>query len=569
MAKLLEAVLAHRGLADNTSREAFLHPDFETFRHDPFLLPDMEAAVGRLVRAKEKAEKVVIYGDYDIDGLTATTVLLDSFEKFGITASAFIPNRFVEGYGLATPAIEKLAGEGAQLIVTVDCGSLSHEQITRANELGVDVIVTDHHSVGETMPPAVAVINPKRLLQDFPNRYKNFLLNGSRLETRDSRLYPFLDLAGVGVAFKLVQALQTKLPGLDPGQEKWLLDLVALGTVCDVVTLVDENRANVYWGLEVMKKTRRPGIRALMAVSRVQPDKLVARSLGFGLGPRLNAAGRLETAQLALDLLRTNDPEEALSLANTLDGMNTARRAEQDKIYKSAIVQAEMFSELPVLIVSDPEWSHGIIGIVAAKLLERYSKPTFVLQELTDGTAKGSARSYGDFSAVEAIRATETLLIKGGGHKLAAGVTIETTNISPWRDAVNAYHRSLKLADQKRHLVAASEVTLPDFSQLAENAVTELSQLEPFGHGNKEPVFEFTNLTVVSRRTMGADNQHVKYRFEDRNGKMMDMIAFGKADVFTAEVSERVNVWCELGINEWNGRRSVEGMLKRLEAIET
>lgn len=569
MAKLLEAVLAHRGLADNTSREAFLHPDFETFRHDPFLLPDMEAAVGRLVRAKEKAEKVVIYGDYDIDGLTATTVLLDSFEKFGITASAFIPNRFVEGYGLATPAIEKLAGEGAQLIVTVDCGSLSHEQITRANELGVDVIVTDHHSVGETMPPAVAVINPKRLLQDFPNRYKNFLLNGSSLETQDSRLYPFLDLAGVGVAFKLVQALQTKLPGLDPGQEKWLLDLVALGTVCDVVTLVDENRANVYWGLEVMKKTRRPGIRALMAVSRVQPDKLVARSLGFGLGPRLNAAGRLETAQLALDLLRTTDPEEALSLANTLDGMNTARRAEQDKIYKSAIVQAEMFSELPVLIVSDPEWSHGIIGIVAAKLLERYSKPTFVLQELTDGTAKGSARSYGDFSAVEAIRATETLLIKGGGHKLAAGVTIETTNISPWRDAVNAYHRSLKLADQKRHLVAASEVTLPDFSQLAENAVTELSQLEPFGHGNKEPVFEFTNLTVVSRRTMGADNQHVKYRFEDRNGKMMDMIAFGKADVFTAEVSERVNVWCELGINEWNGRRSVEGMLKRLEAIET
>lgn len=569
MAKLLEAVLAHRGLADNTSREAFLHPDFETFRHDPFLLPDMEAAVGRLVRAKEKAEKVVIYGDYDIDGLTATTVLLDSFEKFGITASAFIPNRFVEGYGLATPAIEKLAGEGAQLIVTVDCGSLSHEQITRANELGVDVIVTDHHSVGQTMPPAVAVINPKRLLQDFPNRYKNFLLNGSSLKSQDSRLYPFLDLAGVGVAFKLVQALQTKLPGLDPGQEKWLLDLVALGTVCDVVTLVDENRANVYWGLEVMKKTRRPGIRALMAVSRVQPDKPVARSLGFGLGPRLNAAGRLETAQLALDLLRTTDPEEALSLANTLDGMNTARRAEQDKIYKSAIVQAEMFSELPVLIVSDPEWSHGIIGIVAAKLLERYSKPTFVLQELTDGTAKGSARSYGDFSAVEAIRATETLLIKGGGHKLAAGVTIETTNISPWRDAVNAYHRSLKLADQKRHLVAASEVTLPDFSQLAENAVTELSQLEPFGHGNKEPVFEFTNLTVVSRRTMGADNQHVKYRFEDRNGKMMDMIAFGKADVFTGEVSERVNVWCELGINEWNGRRSVEGMLKRLEAIET
>ncbi len=547
MAKLLEAVLASRDLTDASSREAFLHPDYETSRHDPFLLPDMAAAVERLVRAKERQEKVVIYGDYDIDGLTATTVLLDSFEKFGIMATAFIPNRFIEGYGLATPAIEKLAHEGAQLIVTVDCGSLSHEQIARANELKVDVIVTDHHSVADVMPPAVAVINPKRT----------------------DHTYPFVDLAGVGVAFKLVQALQTKLEGLPQGQEKWLLDLVALGTVCDVVTLVDENRANVYWGLEVMKKTRRPGIRALMAVSRVEPGKLVARSLGFGLGPRLNAAGRLETAQLALNLLRTDDSQEALELANTLDGMNTARRSEQDKIYKAAIIQAETFAAHPVLIVSDPAWSHGIIGIVAAKLLERYSKPTFVLQELPDGTAKGSARSYGDFSAVEAIRATETLLIKGGGHKLAAGVTLETTNIVAWREAVNAYHAQLKLPDQTKHIQAASEVTLPDFALCIENAVAELAQLEPYGHGNREPVFEFTHLTVVSRKTMGADNQHVKYRFADRKGKMMDMIAFGKADVFTADIGDIVNVWGELGINEWNGRRSVEGMLKRIERVET
>ena len=582
MTKLLEAILASRGLTDALSREAFLHPEYDAFRHDPFLLPDMDKAVARLNLAKERREKVVIYGDYDIDGLTATTVLLDSFEKFGIMATAFIPNRFVEGYGLATPAIEKLAHEGAQLIVTVDCGSLSHEQITRANELNVDVIVTDHHSVAETMPDAVAVINPKRLLHDCPEAYKGYVvknefrisniefrkkheLEDSKFQIPNSKFYPFLDLAGVGVAFKLVQALQTKLPGLDPGQEKWLLDLVALGTVCDVVTLVDENRANVYWGLEVMKKTRRPGIRALMAVSRVEPGKLVARSLGFGLGPRLNAAGRLETAQLALDLLRTDNPQEALELANTLDGMNTARRSEQDKIYKAAIMQAETFATHPVLIVSDPAWSHGIIGIVAAKLLERYSKPTFVLQELPDGTAKGSARSYGDFSAVEAIRATEMLLIKGGGHKLAAGVTLETTNIPSWRGAVNAYYKQLKLSDQTKHLQVVGEVTLPDFGQVAENAVAELSQLEPYGLGNREPVFEFTNLTVVSRKTMGADNQHVKYRFADRKSKMMDMIAFNKADVFTADIGDVVNVWGELGINEWNGRRSVEGILKRLK----
>lgn len=575
MKNLLEAVLASRGLTDLNDREAFLHPSYENFRHDPFLLPDMEKAVERLIQAKEQRHKVMIYGDYDIDGLTATTLLLDSFEKFGIEASAFIPNRFIEGYGLAISAIENIAAEGARLIVTVDCGSLSHKEIARACELGVDVIVTDHHSVAETMPEAVAVINPKRLLQDHPHVYDKFSVLSSQFserqtknqELRTKNLYPFCDLAGVGVAFKLVQALQTRLPGLALGQEKWLLDLVALGTVCDVVTLVDENRANVYWGLEVMKKTRRPGIRALMAVSRIDASKLIARNLGFGLGPRLNAAGRLETAQLALDLLRADDPGVALGLAETLDGMNGARRSDQDRIYKAAIIQAETYTEHAVLVVSDPEWSHGIIGIVAAKLLERYSKPTFVLQELEDGTAKGSARSYGDFSAVDAIRATETLLIKGGGHKLAAGVTLETGNIVPWRIAVNEYHRSLKLVDQIKHLEPVGDVTLGDFSLCSELNVVPLSQLEPFGHGNREPMFEFTSLTVISRRLMGADNQHVKYRFEDSAGKMMDMIAFGKADVFTAQIGDVVTVWTELGLNEWNGRRSVEGMLKRMKTV--
>ena len=289
---LLEAVLSSRGLTGG-KRQSFLHPDYMLTKHDPFLLPDMDKAVKRLVAAQKKHERVVIYGDYDIDGLTATSVLLDAFASFGIKTRAFIPNRFVEGYGLSMKAIETLANEGAQLIVTVDCGSLSHKEIDRANALGVDVIVTDHHSVAETMPAAIATINPKRT----------------------DHAYPFIDLAGVGVAFKLVQALQTKLEGLPVGHEKWLLDLVALGTVCDVVELQDENRSNVYWGLDVMKKTRRPGIKLLMAVSRVEPDALNARSLGFALGPRLNAAGRLETAQIALDLLTSTDRTAALELA--------------------------------------------------------------------------------------------------------------------------------------------------------------------------------------------------------------------------------------------------------------
>lgn len=540
---LVEAVLAARGLTDKALRQAFLNPDYETFKHDPFLLPDMEKAVDRLVTAQANKERVVIYGDYDIDGMTASTVLLDSFEKFGISAHVFIPNRFVEGYGLNMGAVEKLASEGAQLIVTVDCGSLSHKEIARANELGVDVIVTDHHSVAETMPDAVATINPKRT----------------------DHTYPFIDLAGVGVAFKLIQALQTKLEGLPVGQEKWLLDLVALGTVCDVVTLVDENRANVYWGLQVMKRTRRPGVKLLMAVSRVEPEKLVARSLGFGLGPRLNAAGRLETAQWGLDLLTTTDTQKALELAERLDLMNQERRAEQDRIFKQAreVVERELFAD-PVLIVSHPSWSHGIIGIVAAKLLETYKKPAFVLQELEDGTAKGSARSFGDFSAVSAIRATEMHLRKGGGHKLAAGVTIETTKISTWRQAMNDYYKSLGLTDQLRHLDTRSDVTLPDFSMCTEGNVIDLALLEPYGNGNPEPVFEFSRLTVLTRRTMGADGQHVKYRFSDKNGHSMEMIAFNKAAEFTAGIGDAVTVWCELGINEWNGRRAVEGRLLKL-----
>ena len=542
---LVEAVLAARGLTDPKTRQALLHPSYEAMRHDPFLLPDMDKAVERLADAKEKGENVVIYGDYDIDGLTASTVLCESFAAFGITARVFIPNRFVEGYGLSAKAIETLANEGAQLIVTVDCGSLSHKEITRANELGVDVIVTDHHSVAETMPDAVATINPKRPDHD----------------------YPFIDLAGVGVAFKLVQALQTRLEGLPLGQEKWLLDLVALGTVCDVVELTDENRANVYWGLEVMKKTRRPGVRLHMAVSRVDPEKLVARSLGFGLGPRLNAAGRLETAQLALDLLMTTDNSVAFELAERLDLMNRERRTEQDRIFKAARQLADVMNDDNVLIVSDPSWSHGIIGIVAAKLLETYHKPTFVLQELEDGTAKGSARSYGDFSAVEAIRATEIHLIKGGGHKLAAGVTLETTKISVWREAVNDYYRGLNLVDQLRHLEVRSDVTLPDFALCTEGNISALSRLEPYGNGNPEPVFEFSKLTIMNRRTMGADGQHVKYRFADKNGQSMEMIAFNKADTFTADIGEMAAVWCELGINEWNGRKAVEGRLLRLEVV--
>ena len=609
-------ILIKRGLTTKQARDAFLNPSYNA-KHDPFLLPDMKPAVERLVRARDKQERITIYGDYDIDGLTATAILIDALSSFGFKhVSAFIPNRFVEGYGLTVEAIEKIAATGANLIITVDCGSLSHEPITWANELGMEVIVTDHHNVAEVQPPAVAVINPKRLLKDYPDLYKNYLLtdfdkvssavvSSSRdkssseslqpaelakaqtsssgqdsvddlsglsktsLETfsQSSQLYPFLDLPGVGVAFKLVQALQTKLDGLEDGQEKWLLDLVALGTVCDVVTLQDENRANVYWGLKVLAKTRRPGLKALMAVSRVEPDKVNARSLGFALGPRMNAAGRLETAQIALDMLTADDSMKALEKAQQLDDLNQARRAEQDVIYKEALNQAEKYRDDAVLVLSAPGWNHGIIGIVAAKILEKFKKPTYVLQELGD-ESKGSARSYGDFSAADAIRASDDIITKGGGHKLAAGVTLPTKNIDAFRKRVNEYYHQQKLSLSRQQATLLPEADIDSaVHEVSEEIVKNIEAMEPFGNGNPQPVLRSNEVVVEVSRRMGSDAQHVKITVTKEDARL-SLLAFNAPEHFFVEPGETVNVWYQPDINEWRGVRSVEGRLLHLELAD-
>ena len=580
MSKLFEEILKARGLT-RENRDAFLNPDYDA-KHDPFLLPDMRAAVDRLVVARDKQEKITIYGDYDIDGLTASTVLIDAFENFGFKhVDIFIPNRFVEGYGLTVEAVKRIAATGANLIVTVDCGSLSEKEIIRANELGVDVIVTDHHNVAPVQPPAVAVINPKRLLQDYPDAYKDFVLvaEDGRWRMEDSersrpnsnsqipiaKLYPFLDLAGVGVAFKLVQALQTRLKGLEDGQEKWLLDLVALGTVCDVVTLVDENRTNVYWGLKVMAKARRPGLKALMVVAGIEPSQVNARSLGFGLGPRMNAAGRLETAQYALDMLRAKDNTTALEKAQLLDDMNKARRAEQDKILKEAIVEAEQRINDPVLVVSGKGWNHGIIGIVAAKLLEKYKKPTYVLEEMGE-ESKGSARSYGDFSAADAIRASDDIITKGGGHKLAAGMTLPTKNIQAFRDRVNKFYADQKLFNQQALLLPKADA-VANFEDVTEELIEKIAMLEPFGNGNTQPVLTSEKVLIIHLRRMGADAQHVKLEVQGASGASLQLLAFNAPEHFFVEPGEYVTVWYQPDINEWNGRRTIEGRLLHLEVV--
>ena len=545
MTGVKEQLLAARGLTDATILAEFCESDlgarYTRFKHDPFLLPDMRAAVERIARAKKQNELVYIYGDYDIDGITATTILREAFTKFGIRHESFIPNRFVEGYGLTKDAIKTLHAKGAQLVVTVDCGSLSHAEIALANELGMDIVVTDHHNVAPEMPPAVATVNPKR----------------------PDHEYPYKDLAGCGVAFKLVQALQTVLPGLPDGHEKLLLDLVAFGTVCDVVTLLDENRANVFCGLHVLRQMRRPGFKALAAVTETAPQKVTARTLGFVFGPRLNAAGRLETAQYSLDLLTATDPMQAFELAQKLDTMNRQRRAAQDTIFKAAKVQAEQHTDDPVLVLSGKEWSHGIIGIVAAKILETYHKPTFVIEEMGE-EAKGSARSFGDFSAADAIRAAEAHITKGGGHKLAAGVTLPTKNIPAFRQAVNDFYRAQKLIHQLRHLEPKTDAIVDDLRELNPALMTFLKTLEPFGHGNPEPVFQVPRAVIHRRQALGKDGSHLKLEIGDAHGNRWQLIGFGQAQKYLHDVGQEVAVWFTLLENEWRGVVKLEGQLVKI-----
>ncbi len=543
---LFEQILTARGLTTRAARQAFLQPDYMAVKHDPFLLPDMKKAVARLKQAREQGEKIVIYGDYDIDGLSATALLLDAFGKFGFEdVDAFIPNRFVEGYGMTMGAVDKVRDMGADLIVTVDTGSLCHVEIAYAASLGIDTVVTDHHNVAETPPPSVAAVNPK-----FPGHS-----------------YPFRDLCGAGVAFKLVQALQTELDGLPDGYEKWLLDLVALGTVCDIVTLADENRANVYWGLEVLKKQQRPGLKALMAVAGIEPEQVNARHLGFGLGPRMNAAGRLETAQHALDMLVARDGLAALEASEKLEELNGKRRGIQDAIFEEACVQAEQLADDRVLVVSSDGWNHGVIGIVASKLVEKYKKPVFIIGERGD-EATGSARSFGDFSAADAVRAADDIIIKGGGHGAAAGVTLATGKIGDFRRRVNEFYDSLQLTNQERYLLPRADVEIDDFSEIDEELVENLAKMEPFGNGNPEPVLKITRASVLSMRRMGADGQHVKLALRDKNGKVLQMLAFNASEEFFREPGDEVTAWFQPTVNEWQGVRTVEGRLLHIILLD-
>ena len=537
--QIFEQILKNRGISKE-NREAFLNPNYDN-QHDPFLLPDMKKAVERLLIAHKKQEKITVYGDYDVDGVSASTVILTAFEKFGFkNVDYFLPNRFKDGYGMNERGVRVLADRGTNLILTVDCGSLNHAEIDFAKGFGIDTIVTDHHNIAEVQPNAVAVVNPRRKENKYPQA-ENF--------------------AGVGVAFKLVQALQTKLDGFPAGQEKWLLDMVALGTVCDIMKQTVENRQNTFWGLKVLSKTRRAGLKSMLALAGVKDP--TSSTLGFIIGPRINSAGRLETAEKALDLMLEKDAFIAFEKAKSLDDLNKIRRKIQHEALEIAIQKAEDFKNDKVLVVADESFNDGIIGIVASGLLERFKKPVFVIS-IEGDVAKGSARSFGDFSASQAVQNASEIIIKGGGHDAAAGVTLPTDKIDDFRKSVNDFYKLLKLKNQLEKLLPKVDIQLEDFSPISLELFEKISLLEPFGNGNEEPTFEIKNAYVIARQEMGEQKQHLKLTLTDGE-REIKMLKFNAPKEFFAEIGEEVDVIFSIGLNEWQGQKNVEGQILHLE----
>ena len=539
VSEIIERILENRGVLKE-NREAFLNPDYDN-QHDPFLLPDMEKAVERLLRAYKKQEKITIYGDYDVDGVSASTIILDAFEKFGFkNVDYFLPDRFKDGYGMNERGVKLLAERGTNLILTVDCGSLNHAEIDFAKGFGIDTIVTDHHNIAEVQPNAVAVVNPRRKENKYPQAEK---------------------FAGVGVAFKLVQALQTRLDGLPLGQEKWLLDMVALGTVCDIMQQTVENRQNTFWGLKVMEKTRRNGLKSMLAYTGI--DKPNSSTLGFVLGPRINSAGRLETAEKALELMIEKDSFKALEKAKYLDELNKKRRKLQSDALEITIQKAKDFENDKVLVIADENFNDGIIGIVASGLMEKFKKPVFVIS-IEGEIAKGSARSFGEFSASQAVDKAREIIIKGGGHDAAAGVTLPTSKIDDFRKIVNQFYDSLNLKDQLKYLLPKVDIQLEDFSPISLDLFEKITKLEPFGNGNEEPTFEIKNARVVARQEMGDKKQHLKLTLTDGENEIK-MLKFNAPEEFFAEIGEEIDVVFSLGLNEWQGQKNIEGQILHLE----
>ena len=530
MSKIFEQLLKKRGFKDD-----FLHPKYED-GINPFLLYDMKKAIARIKEAIKNQEKILIYGDYDVDGVTASTAMEQILTLAGVkpeNIEIMLPDRFADGYGMSPKLIKRAKDHQITLVITVDCGSHNYDIINELNTEHIDTIITDHHETPDKLPEAIAVINPHR--KDHPTR---------ELQT----------LAGVGVAFKLAEALvQENL--IKNGQEKWLLDLVLLGTVCDSMLLTGENRRLGFYGIKVLEKTRRPGLIEL--VTRAGVKNLNAESIGFQIGPRLNAAGRLDTANLSLNLLRSKTAIEAAPLVEKLEQLNKKRKTEQLSATKE--IEKRGISGDPVIIETG-HWHEGILGIVAGHLVEEYQKPAFVLTELENHIFKGSGRSFGDFNLADALNYVRDTIIGGGGHAGAAGVKVKGENLYQFREQINQYYRDLHLTDQERFFKNHADLELTDFSELNLNLLDELKQLEPYGPGNEEPIFRLKNIQLTNVTLMGADRNHLRLDLRDQNGKYLKLVAFYAPESWLNldPVLDHIEPLVKFTENDFNGVKSLE-----------
>ena len=531
--------------------------------YDPFRLADMQKAAERILSAVENNEKIAIYGDYDVDGVSATAVMYLYLEDINPTLKLgyYIPDRFAEGYGMSAAAIDMLAEKGVSLIVTVDTGITAIEEINHAKELGIDVVVTDHHECREVLPDALAVVNPHR---------------------KDSE-YPFRELAGVGVAFKLITAIETLRVGnvnqaIRNVYEKYA-DLVTLGTIADVMPMIDENRNIIHYGLLKIRKNPRPGIRALLEKAGTTPAKCGTTSISFGIAPRINAAGRMSHASHALELMLLSDcddEETADALADVLGEYNKARQDEEQRILEqvyAAIDETHDFENDRIIVVAGEEWHSGVIGIVASKVVEKYGFPAILITfngEENNGSGcdvgRGSGRSVCGVNLVEALEASSEYLVKFGGHELAAGLSIARNDVDNFRRAVNDYVRSIE--NEEMWITAVEADCELEAADINMRCAEDIALLEPFGISNPTPVFYLGDVNMVSSKSLKG-GKHIKFRFE-KDGVMFDAIMFNADyEVFNYTAGEKLDIMFNLDINEYNGLNTVQLIIREIRESES
>lgn len=525
-APLAAMVLASRGIGDDRQARAYL--DCNAPLLDPFLMTDMDKAAGRVGLAMSRGEKIAVFGDYDVDGITATCLLTDFLRRHGADVVSYIPGRLEEGYGLNPIAIHQLHAEGVKLIVTVDCGITAVNEAELCKQLGIDLVITDHHECKQTLPAAVAVVDPHRCDGGYPHK----------------------NLSGVGVAFKLASALC--------GSQETVLeeyaDMVCLGTVADVMPLQGENRVFVARGLESLAHTKRPGIAALMAECGCAPETVSASSIGFMLAPRINAAGRMGQIDLAVELFLTDDPDKAAEAARGLCELNRQRQAVESEIYRQAVSMLPMGKPPEAIVLADESWHQGVVGIVASRIAEEYACPTFLI--CLDGEhGKASSRSHGGFNLFASLSALSPLLESYGGHELAAGFTISRANIPEFRRQICALAAQYYTDDVPRTVLDVDCAVSPELLTL--HNVDSLQMLEPCGNGCPKPVLMMKNLTI-DRISMVGGGRHMRLRLCSGHTYLNAIYFSANPQTVSIQPGDLVDVAFTPQVNEFRGTRTVQ-----------